>query len=108
MSDTTSVAMPAEPTRKSILLLSSEEVRTFLLKPESYCSLDLPPYIRFDRLIGDVHNVLDGKTLSDLRRTNPRDYDDVNYTILTTRMGSMPGDLFNSFTRHCMSRWFIN
>ena len=87
MSDTTSVAMPAEPTRKSILLLSSEEARTFLLKPESYCSLDLPPYIRFDRLIGDVHNVLDGKRLSDLRGANPRDHDDVNYTILNNKDG---------------------
>ena len=91
MSDATSVAMPVKPTRKSILLLSSEEARAFLLKPESYCSLDLPSYIRFDRLIGDVHNVLDGKRLSDLRADlrgpKPRDHDDVNYTILNNKDG---------------------
>lgn len=87
MSDATTVAMPAEPTRKCILQLSSAEARDFLLKPESYCSLDLPPYIRFDRLIGDVRNVLDQKKLSDLRGANPRDHDDVNYTILNNKDG---------------------
>ena len=46
------------PARKSILDLSGDEARAFLLKPESYCSLDLPPYIVFGDLIDGVNTVL--------------------------------------------------
>jgi hypothetical protein len=76
----------AVPSRKSILELSAAKAQAFLLKPESYCSLDLPPYIRFDKLVDAVHNVLNGKNLSDLS-SKPRDHDDVNYTILHNKDG---------------------
>ena len=75
------------PNRRSILDLTHGEARTFLLKPESYCSLDLPPYIVFGDLINGVHQVLDGKKLKDLRQSNPREHDDVNYTILHNKDG---------------------
>lgn len=87
MSAATPEAMPAALARKSILQLSCAEARSFLLKPESYCSLDFPPYIRFDRLIDGVHKALDGKVLADLRASSPRDIDDVNYTILNNKDG---------------------
>lgn len=74
------------PSRKSILDLSAAEARAFLLKPESYCSLDLPPYIRFDTLIEATHKALEGKALSELS-SKPRDHDDVNYTILNNKDG---------------------
>lgn len=74
------------PRSKSILELTAAEAQVFLMKPESYCSLDLPPYIRFDALIKAVHTVLDGKKLTDLS-TKPRDHDDVNYTILNNKDG---------------------
>ena len=74
------------PGSKSILELTAAEAQAFLLKPESYCSLDLPPYIRFDTLIEDVHKALKGKKLSDLS-SKPRDHDDVNYTILNNKDG---------------------
>lgn len=85
------VAIPAnnaEPqlTRQSVLELDCAAARAFFLKAESYCSLDLPPYISFDRLIDGVHQVLDGKRLSDLS-AKPKDYDDVNYTILNNKDG---------------------
>lgn len=73
--------------RQSILDLTHGEARTFLLKPESYCSLDLPPYIVFGDLINGVHQVLDGKRLADFKQSNPRDHDDVNYTILHNKDG---------------------
>ncbi len=75
-----------ETARKSILGLSAGEARAFLLKPESYCSLDLPPYIRFDTLIDEVHKALDGQNLSCLS-AKPRNHDDVNYTILNNKDG---------------------
>ena len=75
-----------EAARTSILDLTADEARGFLMKPESYCSLDLPPYIRFDKLINEVHMVLDGKNLSCLS-SKPRNYDDVNYTIFNNKDG---------------------
>jgi hypothetical protein len=73
--------------RRSILDLTHAEARTFFLKPESYCSMDLPPYIVFGDLINSVHQELDGKKLSDLMKPNPREFDDVNYTILHNKDG---------------------
>ncbi len=75
------------PARKSILDLSGDKARAFLLKPESYCSLDLPPYIVFGDLIDGVNKALDGKMLSTLLSAKSRDYDDVNYTILHNKDG---------------------
>lgn len=72
---------------RSILDLDHNEVRDFLLKPDSYCSLELPPYIVFRDLIHDVDQVLVGKPLSDLTQSKPRDLDNVNYTILNNKDG---------------------
>ena len=49
--------------------------------------MDLPPYIAFADLIDGVHAILDDKRLADLRQANPRDHDDVNYTILHNKDG---------------------
>jgi hypothetical protein len=73
--------------RRSILDLTHAEARSFLLKPESYCSLDLPPYIVFGDLINGVHQELDGKKLRDIGQSSPREFDDVNYTILHNKDG---------------------
>lgn len=73
-------------THKSVLDLDYAAARAFFLKEESYCNLDLPPYIKFDALIDGVHKVLDGKKLSSFS-SNPRDHDDVNYTILNNKDG---------------------
>ena len=86
MSGATMHSADTGPSRKSILELSAAEAREFLLKPESYCSLDLPPYIRFDALLEATHTTLEGKTLSGLS-AKPRDHDDVNYTILNNKDG---------------------
>lgn len=75
-------------TRKSILQLSSVEARAFLLKPESYCNLDLPSYLQFGPLIDKVDSALNGKSLSDFKtKQGPRDFDDVNHTILHNKDG---------------------
>lgn len=50
-----------ETQRKSILALPHTEAREFLLKAESYCSIDLLPYFVFSELIKQVHVQLDGK-----------------------------------------------
>lgn len=86
MSNKVEKSADAAACRQSIITLSAAEARGFFLKPESYCSLDLPPYIRFDALIEATCKALNGKALSELS-SSPRDYDDVNYTILNNKDG---------------------
>lgn len=74
--------------RKSILELTHDEARAFLLKPDSYFSQEMPPYIVFKDLIDGVHQVLDGRTLQELINARQlRDRDRVNYTILHNKDG---------------------
>ena len=71
----------------SILNLSHDEAREFLLKEESYCNFDLPPYITFGDILKKVDRFLDGKNISSVRSQNPRDCDDLNHTILNNKDG---------------------
>ena len=73
--------------RRSIIEMDGGDARSFLLKQESYCTIDLPPYITFDNLLEAVANVLKDKQLSTLRCKNPRDYDNVNHVILYNKDG---------------------
>ena len=72
--------------RTSILDLSHDEAQKFFLKPESYCSLDLPPYLVFEDLLAGVNAVLAGQKLSNMG-TKARDHHDVNHTILHNKDG---------------------
>lgn len=81
-----SETISAVSSRKSVLELSPPEAREFFLKAESYCSLDLPPYFVFGDLIKNVNAQLEGKYLRDLSQ-NPRDFEDVNYTVLNNKDG---------------------
>ncbi len=72
---------------KRIIDLSENEAREFLIKEESYINFDLPVYFKFQELLIEVDNSLKGKRLSDLRTSNPRDIDDINYYILTNKDG---------------------
>lgn len=80
------VTTPARKSR-SILELSCEEARSFFLKQESYCTIDLPPYFHFDELLNGIVKVLEGKNLSDLQSQKPRDVEGVNYLILNNKDG---------------------
>ena len=56
---------PNDNAKRSLIDLTSEEARTFLLKQESYCSIDLPSYFQFDNLLEDVTKLLEGKNVID-------------------------------------------
>ena len=73
--------------RRSITDMDHNEARAFLLKQESYCTLDLPPYFDFENLLKSVTSVLEMKTLNELQRRNPRNFDNVNYLILHNKDG---------------------
>ncbi len=72
---------------RSILELSAGEARKFLLKEESYCSIDLPPYIVFADLLHAVETQITENNLSDFYSSHPKKNDCVNYTLLTNKDG---------------------
>lgn len=69
----------------SILNLSPSNARAFFLKSDSYCSVDFPPYFKFDSLIENLSKEIDGKNLKQLNFESPADYDGVNYKILSNK-----------------------
>lgn len=77
------VAKP-DVSKKSVLELSNEEAKHFFLKPESYFSLELPPYISFDEILTEVAEILAGGKCDYEKAKNA---DDVNYTILSSKDG---------------------
>lgn len=72
---------------RNILKLNEKEVKEFLLKQESYFNFDLPLYFTFQELISKLDKKLTNKNLSDFRDTTPRDFDDVNYKLITNKDG---------------------
>lgn len=69
--------------------MTSDQARSFLLKEESYCEIELPGYFQFTDLIQDVEKVLKGKLLSDFTKSGdtPRNYDSVNHLIMNNKDG---------------------
>ena len=74
---------------RSILDLTCTEARAFLLKHESYCNTELPPYFQFGEMLRGVDKVLAGKSLSEFwnSRKQLRESEGVNYRILKNRDG---------------------
>ena len=70
----------------SVLDMTAAQARDFLLKPESYCNFELPPYIRFGPLLAAVAEQVLGKNLREMSR-NPRVHERVNYPLLTNKDG---------------------
>jgi hypothetical protein len=52
-----------DDTKKNILSLDGKEVKTFLLKCESYTSISLPPYIDFESILKKAEDILKLKTV---------------------------------------------
>lgn len=72
----------------SILDLTNNEALAFLLKPESYFTLELPPYINFKTVLNGTADTLATQQLQNLtRKKKVRELDGVNYTILHNKDG---------------------
>jgi hypothetical protein len=71
---------------RSILQMTASQARAFLLKPESYCGIDLPVYFTFARVLSAVTKELSGKALSSMS-SKPRDHEGVNYSMLSNKDG---------------------
>lgn len=66
--------------------MTSKEARAFLLKPESYCNVDLPVYFQFGKLLSAVSNEVLGKSLASMS-SKPRQHEGVNYAMLSNKDG---------------------
>lgn len=71
---------------RSMLQMTASQARAFLLKPESYCGIDLPIYFTFARVLSGVTKELSGKALSSMS-SKPRDHEGVNYSMLSNKDG---------------------
>ena len=73
----------------NILFLNSNKARKFLLRHESYCNFDLPPYFKFGPILNDISTILQRKNLSDfyLKTKKPWDFEDVNYKLTSNKDG---------------------
>jgi len=76
----------AHKSERSILQMTASQARGFLLKPESYCGIDLPVYFTFARVLSAVTKELSGKALTSMS-SKPRDHEGVNYSMLSNKDG---------------------
>lgn len=70
-----------------IIDLNEEKAKNFFLKMESYSYFDLPHYFVFQSILKKVSKKLSGNKLSDFRKSSPRDFDNINYQLLSNKDG---------------------
>ena len=75
--------------RRSILEMSNEDARAFLLKEESYCNFRLPPYIKFGDLLQNISVFLtsNNNDRSKFQAHKPRDEENLNHIIFNNKDG---------------------
>lgn len=97
--------------RKNILELSFDEAKKFLLKDNSYCNFNLPPYFSFSKILNKADQLLSGHTLDNLSKLlpvlnpdgtnkikqdgkpkekpdNAKNYDNINYKLFNNKDGA--------------------
>jgi hypothetical protein len=73
------------PLKQSIINLSALEAREYFLNPKNYFR-GLPPYFNFSNLLKELSKKTNKNNFR-LEKKTPRDYDDVNYKLLTNKDG---------------------
>lgn len=81
--------------RKSILEMSHKDAEEFFLKDKSYCSIDLPDYFSFSKLLTDISNAIDeiknGRTniSSFYDKKKLKNSEKVNHTLFANKDGKL-------------------
>lgn len=78
---------PRPPQQQSLLDMTNVQARTFLLKAESYCTVDFPDYLQFGGILTTVANLLRTTSLADMQKESPRKHEGVNYDMLSNKDG---------------------
>jgi hypothetical protein len=98
--------------KKTIISLNHQEAKQFFLKNESYCNIDLPPYLNFSILLNELSNKLNNRNINEFKKLlfqseqnqagngkfQPSDFENVNYRLLHNKNGKFdwrPFELIN-------------
>ncbi len=71
----------------TILEISDQKARKFLLRSEAYCRAILPKYIGFDKVLTNIHNLLKNNSLESMGALKGCKNFVVNHTILDNKDG---------------------
>lgn len=72
---------------KRLIDLTNDKVRAHFMKGSSYFNGDLPRYISFEPILGDVATVLKGEGYSSFQASNPGLLPNVNYNFIANKDG---------------------
>ena len=72
---------------RRLVELSNEEAKQHFLKGSSYFNGDMPTYISFDPILSDVDAVLEGCNYPKFKKSNPCDFQCVNYNFIANKDG---------------------
>lgn len=103
---------------KSILELTAEEAREYMLKGDQYCTFRLPEYFVFDNVLALSSTVIGKKDdtqcyapytddTGKLRRVKPSDFDEINYLLYSNKDGKLdyrPLTLINPYYYYLLVR----
>lgn len=71
----------------NLLDLNYEKAKEFFLESKNYCTLDLPYYIDFQELLEKISQKMGNKTYKEIKNSDPKDYDDINYVLFNNKDG---------------------
>jgi len=72
---------------KRLIDFSNDEAKVHFLKGSSYFNVDLPQYISFEPILGQVATVLNGGNYTQFKASNPGDLPNVNYNFIANKDG---------------------
>lgn len=72
---------------RKITELTEVEARIFLLEESSYANFVLPHYFSFQNMLSRFDLELSGRNLKGFREADPRDFENINYKLLTNKDG---------------------
>lgn len=67
--------------------MTNNQARAFLLKPESYCTVELPEYLQFGGILTKAAKLLRTASLAGMQKDSPRKHEGVNYAMLSNKDG---------------------
>ena len=77
--------MSSVPVTKS----TAEDARQFLMKNESYCTLDLPEYFDFAKVLGRIAKTMSEQQQATWSSKEVRSLERVNHTIISNKRGRL-------------------
>lgn len=95
---------------KSILELSETKARKYFMESSNYCSLDLPKYIDFSKVLTYVEGKVGNKSSKEILKDEnkmPSEYEDVNHRLLIKKDAKFtyrPIDLANPYLYYLLVR----